>query len=174
MEAWGTKHKAKAPDAEEKRKQYMKDYMPGYRAEHREELRRNYRKCVPPLSELVEGYVPLTAAKPIPPPPCGGDCDCGCPYDDGCRYPTWDEDHAPKPRNREREYAAKKRKLAEGGPWAEDQRARTRAYAAKHRAKVRFVKAGGSPARFEALWAKAGGDPEVFKTMTEQQEEGRT
>lgn len=162
-DGWGTRHPKKAPDAKEKKKQYMREYMPGYRATHKSDLRRNYRKCMPPLSELIPGYVPLTAAKPIEPPPCGGDCE-NCPYE-SCQYPTWDEDHAPKPRKREKERAAHKAKMAEGGAWAEDQRAKQRDYVAKYRAKVRFVKSGGTPEQFAAMWAEAGGDVEKFKRI---------
>lgn len=46
----------------------------------------------------------------LPPPPCGGDCE-NCPWDDGCRYPGWDEQH--QPTKNQRAYQARKQRMAE-------------------------------------------------------------
>lgn len=142
------------------------------------------------LCDLIPGYIPMNAIQ-IPPPPCGGDCEENCPYDGECRYPDWDEEHSriyvrvrgdkvshesreAMRRAKRRSYKKRKEKMANDPVFAAEEREKDKKKDKKRRAKVKFVKAGGTPARFEALWAKTGGDPEVFKTMTEQQEEGRT
>ena len=177
-EDWGTKRKKLTPEeaaeSREKKKQYMKDYMPGYRAEHREELRRNSRKCVPPLSVLVPGYVPLNAMKPLPPKPGGEDCE-NCPFDN-CTYPEDPADVYIAPdgkrisqasrRKGRKVYAAKLKERRAEDPELdakvkEDHIRQQR----KHRAKIKFVKAGGTPERFEALWAKAEGDRDIFASL---------
>lgn len=179
MEDWGTKRrKGRSVTPKEDKKAYMKEYMPAYRESHRPELRRNYRKCMPPLGELVPGYVPLNAAKESPPPACGGDCE-NCPYDDGCHYPGWDKENeefyiSPSGKRTSREarrrgnkaYDARQKEKRKTDPELDErEKAKNRRYSAKNRAKVKFVKAGGTPARFETLWEKAGGTPERFKAL---------
>lgn len=174
-EAWGTKRKKHTPEeaakSRENKKQYMKDYMPGYRAEHGEEIRRNHRKCMPPLSELVPGYVPLNAAKPLPPKPCGEDCE-NCPFDD-CKYPEEPEDVYIAPDGKRISQASRRKGRKVYAAKLKERRAEDPALDAKvkedhirqqrkHKAKIKFVKAGGTPERFETLWAKAGGDRDVF------------
>lgn len=135
-----------------------------YYAENKEHLS---GKRLETLQDLIPGYVPLTAAKPGPTPPCGGDCESGCPYDE-CRYPDWEEDGGdiyidPKGRKTNRADSRRwgkayhervKAKMAADPVFAEDQRAKKRKSSMKHYYKVKFVKAGGSPEEFESQWRR--------------------
>lgn len=131
----------------------------------------------PRLQDMVPGYVPLNAAKEPPPPPCGGDHD-NCPYDGACRYPDWgNEDVYIAPsgqrvsrearRRGKRAYAARRAERMRTDPaFAEREREKGRRYSLKANAKAKFVKAGGTPARFERLWARAAGDRETFIALS--------
>lgn len=170
-DGWGTKTPKSDKSPEERKAakaEYQKAYMPGYAAEHREELRANVRRCMPPLSELIPGYVPMSARQQIPPPPCGGDCESGCPYDE-CSYPDWDEEHSKyyiqpsngqkisreaRQRGKKKYDANLKQRRKENPKLDADVRAKKRGYSAKHRAKVKFVKAGGTPEEFERKWRR--------------------
>lgn len=137
----------------------------------------------PRLNEVMHGYVPMNARKSTPPPPCGGDCE-NCPFDE-CRYPDWDEEHSRiyvdkkggrhsrevLERKWKKERDAIREKAATDPVFREFHLARCRRYNEKCRNKVRFVKAGGSPEQFEALWAEAGGDPEAYKKLLKRKGE---
>lgn len=135
----------------------------------------------PSLCELIPGYTPANV-KPIPPPPCGGDCEENCPYDGECRYPEWDEEHSrtyvrvrgDKVSHESREnirkssrksYRKRRAKMAENQVFADAERGKGRKRTTKHRAKVKFVEAGGALSRFEALWERAGEDRDVFVSL---------
>lgn len=137
------------------------------------------KRRLPSLCDLIPGYTPANT-KPIPPPPCGGDCEENCPYDGECRYPDWDEEHSriyvhvrkdgkvsresreAIRRNVEKREQRRKARMAADPVFAEGEREKGRKRDEKHRAKVKFVMAGGILERFEALWAEAEGDRDVF------------
>lgn len=133
--------------------------------------RRKYREENPVESRVT------TRLKP--PPPCGEDC-MNCPYEDGCHYADWGDDgdgdiyitKGGEKRNRKTERAYNRlyreivmEKRTEDQDLDEWHKARNRRYAAKGRAKKRFIKAGGSVAMFNILWARAGADPEAFNEL---------
>lgn len=132
----------------------------------------------PSLSELIPGYTAANV-KPVPPPPCGGDCEENCPYDGECRYPDWDEEHSRtyvrvrgtkvSHENREnirkssrKSYGKQRARMDENPSFATGVREKSRKRTTKYRAKVKFVEAGGILSRFEALWERAGEDRDVF------------
>lgn len=136
------------------------------------------------LSELIPGYTPANT-KPIPPPPCGGDCEENCPYDGECRYKDWDEEHSRTyirvrgdkvyhesrenmRRSVEKREQRRKARMAADPVFAEGEREKGRKRSEKHTAKVKFVMAGGTLAQFETIWAKAEGDRDVFVGLCEK------
>lgn len=113
-------------------------YHRGYRAAHADEINRRHREKYCPSMERLRLLPP---PKTIPPPPCGGDCE-NCPWDDGCRYPNWDEEHTPKPRNREKEYACRKARIENDPDYAAKVRRQAREAQRRHRAKVKQMLEG--------------------------------
>lgn len=78
--------------------QNKKDQLSAYHAER-------YRQRHPPGEER-----PKTQ---LPPPPCGGDCADGCPYDGVCCYPDWEEEHGAEWKRLERNRRKRERRAAE-------------------------------------------------------------
>lgn len=130
-------------------------YRPEVYQRNKDSRKQIMAKYSPPLSELVHGYVPLTAAK-TPTPPCGGDCR-NCPYDKGaCRYPDWEERNERRlvlARKRKSRYQVKKKERMVADPqYAAVIRAKRCEYSRKARAKIKWVKSGGTPEEFEKQW----------------------
>ncbi len=148
-------------------------YMHKYHITHKDRPRTR----TPALADMLHGYVPLNAAK-VPPPPCGGDHD-NCPYNGKCRYPNWDEEQsrvyvAPNGGRRNRQalrrknkaYRERRNERRKSDPELDAKiKADSRRKGIKHYYKVKFVQLGGSPERFEMLWAKAGGTKEQWKPI---------
>lgn len=164
----------------DKMRELQKTFFPEKEAEsqHKCYVKRGKKQVRRPnLCDLIPGYVPMNV-KPVPPPPCGGDCECGCPYD-SCQYPDWDEEHSRTyvrargslenretiRKNARKNYARKRERMANDPAFAESERAKNRWRNAKYKAKIKFLVVGGTPAQFEAMWAQAGGDLETFKTL---------
>lgn len=114
--------------------QSRKDQLSAYYAER-------YRRRHPPGEEQ-----PKTQ---LPPPPCGGDCADGCPYDGECHYPNWEEDHQEEWRAAEaerkrldRNRRQREQRAAETPNQREARLSARRAWAALNRAKKKQQKEG--------------------------------
>lgn len=163
-EGWGSRYHPPKTRTEESRRADNRESSRRYAAKHPDKVRENQRRCVPPLRELIPGYEPKNAAK-IPPPPCGRDCR-NCPHDDGCAYEDWDEEHgryritkSGKRQNRatlalcNARYRERLRERRAADPKLDARvKEQNRRASAKRRAKIKWVKAGGSLEEFERTW----------------------
>lgn len=99
--------------------QSKKDQLSAYYAER-------YRRKHPPGEEQPKMQ--------LPPPPCGGDCADGCPYDGECHYPNWEEEHEAEWKRLERNRRKRQRQAAETPEQREARLAKRREWRARYMA----------------------------------------